>query len=75
MKMKWMRRHAALSGLLLSFACGIAGAAELESKPLHIVVPFAAGGTADVLARHVADLLSNAFKQQFSSRPAPAPPA
>jgi tripartite-type tricarboxylate transporter receptor subunit TctC len=34
-------------------------------KPVRIVNTFAAGGTADVLARMVADSLSSAFKQQF----------
>jgi tripartite-type tricarboxylate transporter receptor subunit TctC len=35
------------------------------SKPVRVVNTFAAGGTADVLARMVADGLSSAFKQQF----------
>jgi tripartite-type tricarboxylate transporter receptor subunit TctC len=38
---------------------------EWPSRPVRIVSTFAAGGTADILARIVADHLSTAFKQQF----------
>ena len=42
-----------------------AAAQSWPAKPVRVVNTFAAGGTADVLARLVADLLSAAFKQQF----------
>ncbi len=40
-------------------------AAEWPTRPVRIVNTFAVGGTADVLARMVADQLSSAFGQQF----------
>jgi tripartite-type tricarboxylate transporter receptor subunit TctC len=42
-----------------------ASAQEWPTRPVRIVSPFAAGGTADILARMVADHLSSVFKQQF----------
>jgi tripartite-type tricarboxylate transporter receptor subunit TctC len=38
---------------------------EWPSRPVRMVNTFAAGGTADVLTRLVADHFSTAFKQQF----------
>lgn len=54
-------RRAAISAMALLLACGLAGATDLGSKPLRIIVPFAAGGTADVLARVLAENLRTRF--------------
>jgi tripartite-type tricarboxylate transporter receptor subunit TctC len=42
-----------------------AAADDWPSRPVRIFSTFAAGGTADILARTVADHLSTAFKRQF----------
>jgi tripartite-type tricarboxylate transporter receptor subunit TctC len=55
------RRAAVLLAVLAAFASASAPAAELGSKPLRIVVPFAAGGTADVLARVLAEKMRSRF--------------
>jgi tripartite-type tricarboxylate transporter receptor subunit TctC len=52
-----------LAGSLL-LATGLVGAQGYPVKPIRIVVPIAAGGTGDTLARFVADRLTDAFKQQ-----------
>lgn len=58
------RLLAAVLALLLapSFA---AAAAEWPTKPVRIIVPFAAGGAADSAGRRYADALSAAFGKQF----------
>jgi tripartite-type tricarboxylate transporter receptor subunit TctC len=54
---------ATLAGIVLAVAG--AAAADWPSKPVRIVVPFAAGGAADTLGRLYADALSAAFGRQF----------
>jgi tripartite-type tricarboxylate transporter receptor subunit TctC len=53
---------AAAIGLVISAS---ANAADWPTKPVRIIVPFAAGGAADTLGRLYADALSTAFGKQF----------
>src|SRR6476469_4685584 len=61
--MMQFRAALAVAGALMM--ASPAGADEWPSRPVRMVNTFAAGGTADVLTRLVADQLSATFKQQF----------
>ena len=54
--------HAASAALLLAFAVA-AGAQATFDKPIRIIVGFAAGGTADLIARVVADKMQDSLGQ------------
>ena len=58
-----MRR--AILGLLLAAIAAPAAAQSWPTKPVRIVVPFGAGGPADVYARIIGNELGEALKQQF----------
>ena len=54
-----------LTAAALVFGLAPAGAADYPDHPVKVIVPFAAGGPTDVMARLVAQKLSERFKQQF----------
>ena len=58
-------RSLALAGFSCLAALPALGQSSWPSKPVRIVVPFAAGGTTDILARAIAPELSKAFGQPF----------
>src|SRR6516225_1097326 len=55
-----------VAGLALLLATSAASAQQdWPNRPVQIIVPFAAGGSGDVLARVVAQYLTSSLKQQF----------
>lgn len=51
--------------LLLLLVCGLAHAQQYPSKPVRIVVPYTAGGPADLLVRALGQKLTDAWSQQI----------
>ena len=52
-----------LAAALLAVFAGAAGAQNYPNKPIRIVVPYAAGGTSDILARQIGPKLTDAWGQ------------
>jgi tripartite-type tricarboxylate transporter receptor subunit TctC len=69
-----MKFHPALKRIFAGAAAGLIGLApaaatadDYPSKPIRMVIPFAAGGTTDLLARAIAQHLSQAWSQPVVS--------
>ena len=58
-----VRRRTLLAGSLLAGAIGLNALAQGSDKPITLVVPNAAGGAADSLARSFADEMSRRLRQ------------
>jgi tripartite-type tricarboxylate transporter receptor subunit TctC len=54
-----------LLSLLLACACGLAHAQAYPTKPVRVIVPFAAGGATDLITRVITAKLSESLGQQF----------
>jgi tripartite-type tricarboxylate transporter receptor subunit TctC len=55
----------ALTAFAAAFLGGHAGAQDYPSRPVHFIVPFGAGGPADVYARVLAQYMQETLKQSF----------
>jgi len=58
-----MKRFWQVTGFLLAAACTSAGAETFPSRPIRLVVPFVAGGSADLLGRIVGQKLAEKYGQ------------
>ena len=59
--MNWLKLSALVGALV--WAAPSARAAEYPTRPIKLIVPYAAGGPTDVLGRMVGDYLSRDLKQ------------
>jgi len=64
-------RTLALLCLLIALPCAGVSAQDYPNRPVKIIVPFGAGGPADVFARVLAQHLSDSLKQSFVSKTGP----
>jgi tripartite-type tricarboxylate transporter receptor subunit TctC len=65
--MSWKSRMLGACAVLAAVTIGAmpVSAADYPDKPVKVIVPFAAGGPTDVMARLIAQKLSESLKQQF----------
>ena len=63
--MRSLNRFARCLGVGLALACSLSSIAnEYPARPISIIVPFAAGGPTDTLARHLARIMTSSLKQR-----------
>ena len=61
------RRHViALAAAVASMTAGTAFAQAYPNKPIRLIVPFAAGGTTDIIARVISEPLGKALGQSLA---------
>ena len=60
-----MKSRSLLAGLTMLAACAWSAAAEWPEKQITLVVPFAAGGTNDILSRIIAENMSKTLGKPF----------
>ena len=58
-----MRAFRAIVAAVIAALAGTAGAQTYPNKPLRIIVPYAAGGTSDILARQIGPKITAAWGQ------------
>ncbi len=63
--LRFIRQVFSLLSLAVWWAPGPASAQEYPAKPVKIIVPFAAGGPADIYARAIAQRLQESLKQSI----------
>jgi tripartite-type tricarboxylate transporter receptor subunit TctC len=64
---RWPRMLRLLGGLVatLAFAGAAARAEDYPSRPVHMIIPFAAGGPTDIVGRIMGAKMSELLEQQF----------
>jgi len=62
--MRFIAWVAAIGGMALACGAWAQGAASYPAKPIRIIVPYTAGGSADFMARMVGQKLTEAWKEQ-----------
>jgi tripartite-type tricarboxylate transporter receptor subunit TctC len=65
MPLEFLRRARALIAIAATAAASLAWADAYPSKPVKVIVPFAAGGATDIIGRFVADRLGRELGQTF----------